>query len=197
MSKWSFSTKCVRGRTLPSYAKTKTLKEGSSRAARRVFLFAGRGHGGGLRAASARCAAPCARAVRAGPGKDAFLVTFEGVDSIDIAELLVGCSCLVRRADLPESALAAEADGLEGFEVHDARAGFVGVVESVVENPGQYLLERRARRRGQARARAACGRAGRRFGRGRAPHRRRLAGRPAGPVAGLAALAPAPERTRP
>ena len=50
-------------------------------------------------------------------GRDAFLVTFEGVDSIDIAELLVGCSCLVRRADLPESALAAEADGLEGFEV--------------------------------------------------------------------------------
>ena len=41
-------------------------------------------------------------------GRDAFLVTFEGVDSIDIAELLVGCSCLVRRADLPESALAAE-----------------------------------------------------------------------------------------
>ena len=73
-------------------------------------------------------------------GRDAFLVTFEGVDSIDVAELLVGCSCLVRRADLPESALAAEADGLEGFEVRDARAGFVGVVESVVENPGQFLL---------------------------------------------------------
>ena len=70
-------------------------------------------------------------------GRDAFLVTFEGVDSIDVAELLVGCSCLVRRADLPESALAAEADGLEGFEVHDARAGFVGVVESVVENPSR------------------------------------------------------------
>lgn len=46
----------------------------------------------------------------------------------------------MRRADLPESALAAEADGLEGFEVRDARAGFVGVVESVVENPGQFLL---------------------------------------------------------
>ena len=56
-------------------------------------------------------------------GRDAFLVTFEGVDSIDVAELLVGCSCLVRRADLPESALAAEADGLEGFEVHDAPTG--------------------------------------------------------------------------
>ena len=24
--------------------------------------------------------------------------------------------------------------------MHDARAGFVGVVESVVENPGQFLL---------------------------------------------------------
>lgn len=73
-------------------------------------------------------------------GKDAYLVAFDGVDSIGVAELLVGCSCLARRADLPEEALAAEADTLVGFEVHDARAGFVGAVESVVENPGQFLL---------------------------------------------------------
>lgn len=73
-------------------------------------------------------------------GKGGYLVTFEGVDSIDVSELLVGCSCLVRRADLPEEALATEADTLVGFEVHDARAGFVGTVESVVENPGQFLL---------------------------------------------------------
>lgn len=73
-------------------------------------------------------------------GKGSYLVAFDGVDSIDVAELLVGCSCLVRRADLPEDALAAEADTLVGFEVHDARAGLVGAVESVVENPGQFLL---------------------------------------------------------
>ena len=73
-------------------------------------------------------------------GKGAFLVEFEGVDSIDAAELLVGCSCLVRRDALPQSALAAEGDGLVGFEVHDARAGLVGAIESVVENPGQFLL---------------------------------------------------------
>lgn len=73
-------------------------------------------------------------------GKGGYLVTFEGVDSIDVAERLAGCRCLVRRADLPEDALAAEADTLVGFEVHDARAGLVGTVASVVENPGQFLL---------------------------------------------------------
>lgn len=73
-------------------------------------------------------------------GRGTFLVSFEGVDSIDVAELLVGCSCLVKRADLPEQALAAEADGFEGFEVRDERAGLVGTVESVIENPGQFLL---------------------------------------------------------
>ncbi|MFQ9181703.1 MAG: hypothetical protein ACLR3C_18800 [Eggerthella lenta] len=45
----------------------------------------------------------------------------------------------MRRADLPESALAAEADGLKASKC-TTRAGFVGVVESVVENPGQFLL---------------------------------------------------------
>ncbi|WP_080797599.1 ribosome maturation factor RimM [Arabiibacter massiliensis] len=73
-------------------------------------------------------------------GRGAYLVTFEGVDSIDVAERLAGCRCLVRRADVPEAALAGEAEGLEGFEVHDASAGLVGVVAEVVENPGQTLL---------------------------------------------------------
>lgn len=75
-------------------------------------------------------------------GRDFHLVMFEGVDSIDSAERLVGCSCLVRRADLPAGVLAAasEATGLAGFEVHDQQAGFVGLVEDTVENPGQVLL---------------------------------------------------------
>lgn len=73
-------------------------------------------------------------------GRGTYLVAFEGIDSIGVAELLVGCSCLVRRVDLPEGALVVETDGLAGFEVHDVRAGLVGTVESVVENPGQSLL---------------------------------------------------------
>lgn len=72
--------------------------------------------------------------------KDTFVVTFDGIDSIDAAERLAGCSCLVRRADLPENALAVEADGLVGFEVRDVRSGFIGVVSCIVENPGQFLL---------------------------------------------------------
>lgn len=73
-------------------------------------------------------------------GRGSYLVLFEGVDSIDVAERLAGCSCLVRRSDVPEAALAGEAEGLEGFEVHDASSGFVGEVAEVVENPGQTLL---------------------------------------------------------
>ena len=72
--------------------------------------------------------------------KGAFLVTFEGVDSIEVAERLAGCCCLVRRADLPQDALVAPGAGLEGFEVRDARAGRVGLVAEMVEGPGQTLL---------------------------------------------------------
>ena len=72
--------------------------------------------------------------------KGTFLVTFEGVDSIEVAERLAGCCCLVRRADLPQDALAPSSTGLEGFEVRDARAGHVGFVAGVEEGPGQTLL---------------------------------------------------------
>ena len=43
--------------------------------------------------------------------KGAFLVTFEEVDSIEVAERLAGCCCLVRRADLPQDALVAPGRG--------------------------------------------------------------------------------------
>lgn len=73
-------------------------------------------------------------------GRGAHLVCFEGVDDLDVSERLAGCFCLMRRADLPEDALIVETESLTGFEVHDAKMGFVGVVEDVVENPGQTLL---------------------------------------------------------
>ena len=72
--------------------------------------------------------------------KGTYLVTFEGVDSIDVAERLAGCCCLVRRADLPEEVLVAPTGGLEGFEVYDAQAGLVGTVTDVIESPAQMLL---------------------------------------------------------
>lgn len=68
------------------------------------------------------------------------LVFFEGIEGIDAAEPLAGCHCLVRRADLPEDALAVGARGLVGWQARDAEAGFSATVADVVENPGQTLL---------------------------------------------------------
>ena len=69
------------------------------------------------------------------------VVAFDAVEGIDAAEALVGCHCLVRRADLPEGALDAHAGTWDGWEVHDARAGLVGTVAGIQELPGQDLLE--------------------------------------------------------
>lgn len=69
------------------------------------------------------------------------LVFFEGIDDRSTAEALAGCHCLVRRADLPEGALAAGSRGLVGWAVRDEGAGFSGTVSDVVDNPGQTLLE--------------------------------------------------------
>ena len=69
------------------------------------------------------------------------IVTFDAVEGIDMAEALVGCHCLVRRADLPEGALEAHAGAWDGWEVHDARTGLVGTVAGIQELPGQDLLE--------------------------------------------------------
>lgn len=69
------------------------------------------------------------------------VVAFDAVEGIDAAEALVGCHCLVRRADLPEGSLDAHAGAWDGWEVHAARAGLVGTVAGIQELPGQDLLE--------------------------------------------------------
>lgn len=74
-------------------------------------------------------------------GRGAYVVTFEGVDAIDVAERLVGCHCLVRRADLPDGALALAGEGLVGFRLIDRALGPVGTIEGVASSPGQLLLE--------------------------------------------------------
>ena len=47
----------------------------------------------------------------------------------------------MRRADLPEGALAAGSRGLVGWAVRDEGAGFSGTVSDVVDHPGQTRLE--------------------------------------------------------
>ena len=65
----------------------------------------------------------------------------QGVEDRSASEALAGCHCLVRRADLPEDALAAGSHGLIGWTVRDEAAGFSGTVSDVIDNPGQALLE--------------------------------------------------------
>lgn len=75
--------------------------------------------------------------------EDEAAVTFDSVDSIDVAEQLVGCCCLVRRSSLSADELRAleEAElDLTGFAVVDAAAGRIGTVSRIIENPGQSLL---------------------------------------------------------
>lgn len=70
-----------------------------------------------------------------------FAVTFDAVEGIDVAEALVGCHCLVRRAELPAGVFDVRPDAWEGWRVFDASTGFVGEVLGMVELPGQTLLE--------------------------------------------------------
>ncbi|BDE96250.1 ribosome maturation factor RimM [Raoultibacter timonensis] len=73
-------------------------------------------------------------------GDGAYLVLFDGVDSIDSAEALAGCSCLVRRSDLPDGFDRVVERELAGFEVYDEDAGFVGSVREIIDNTAQRLI---------------------------------------------------------
>lgn len=68
------------------------------------------------------------------------VVEFDAIDHIDVAEMLVGCHCLVRRGDLATGALAPVDAPWDGWSVYDVHAGLLGVVEGIVEGPGQDLL---------------------------------------------------------
>lgn len=68
------------------------------------------------------------------------VVFFDQVADRTTAEMLAGCHCLVRHADLPEDALLATA-GLVGWLANDREAGFEGTVSDVLEHPGQALLQ--------------------------------------------------------
>lgn len=65
---------------------------------------------------------------------------FDTVSTADCARLLVGCHILVRASDVEAMRQEEGVLPLEGFSVFDEAEGNVGVVERVVEHPGQLLL---------------------------------------------------------
>lgn len=68
-------------------------------------------------------------------------VAFEGVESLDLAQRLTGCHCLIRR-DLVDESVFRESPGTwEGWAVVDDDLGEVGFVAGVVDKPLQPLLE--------------------------------------------------------
>lgn len=73
-------------------------------------------------------------------GDDAYLVMFDSVDTIDCAEALAGCSCLVRRADLPEGFDVVAQEALAGYRACDEKHGFIGTVREIIDNGAQQLV---------------------------------------------------------
>ena len=70
-------------------------------------------------------------------------VAFEGVESLDLAQQLVGCHCLIRRELVDESVFKEAPVTWEGWTVVDDELGEVGCVEGVIDKPLQPLLELR------------------------------------------------------
>lgn len=73
-------------------------------------------------------------------GEGKYLVYFEDITSIDLAEQLVGHYCLVRKADLPEDYDRSSHDLLTNFSVLSDKGVEVGSVVRVDENPAHPLL---------------------------------------------------------
>lgn len=72
--------------------------------------------------------------------EDSYLVHFDSVDSIEIAEGLVGCFCLARRSDLPEDFGEEELSPLQGYRVIDRLQEELGSVITVLEHPLQSRI---------------------------------------------------------
>ena len=64
------------------------------------------------------------------------------VPDLGVAELVVGCRCLVREAEVDLSLIEADDDlhDWEGWRVEDVRAGFVGEVAALDDRAMQPLL---------------------------------------------------------
>ena len=71
----------------------------------------------------------------------AYEVGFDSVTDEVAAHGLAGCHCLIRRDEIDESAYEEEPATWVGWRVVLADGNAVGEVESLIENPGQALLE--------------------------------------------------------
>ena len=68
-------------------------------------------------------------------------VGFDSVTEEACARALVGCHCLVKVKDIDETMYEDEPATWVGWKVVGADGGFIGEVASLIENPGQALLE--------------------------------------------------------
>ena len=73
-------------------------------------------------------------------GQDTWDVSFEGVDSIDSSESIVGSYCLVADDELPAMSPEDEPALLAGFAVEDEALGTLGEVAAVEGSAEQALL---------------------------------------------------------
>lgn len=77
-------------------------------------------------------------------GNDSAITRFDGIDSVDVAEMLVGCHCLVARdaidGELLEQIQSETMPTLEGWTFVDEASGRNGIIESIDEMPGQMML---------------------------------------------------------
>lgn len=72
--------------------------------------------------------------------EDTYEVDFEGIDSIDKAQAIVGSYCLAARSDLPEKPDEASCFDLIGYEVEDRAEGPLGVVDDLLASSVQEVL---------------------------------------------------------
>lgn len=75
-------------------------------------------------------------------GDDQAVVWLTDVENAEIAKMLVGCHCLVRREDIPEEALmiADAEESWDGWTVVDETVGLLGTVTGVEDRAMQPLL---------------------------------------------------------
>lgn len=77
-------------------------------------------------------------------GNGSAIVRFEGIDSVDVAEMLVGCHCLVARDaiddELLEQLQLGTMPAFEGWSFVDEASGSRGIIEYIDEMPGQMML---------------------------------------------------------
>lgn len=69
-----------------------------------------------------------------------WLVRFEGVDTIDDAELICGCTCLAAASDVPDIPSTHPFEHMIGCTLIEAHAGPVGTIVEVRPAPAQSLL---------------------------------------------------------